>query len=401
MTSSPEYWIWLSAGLGPGYNANDLLDYFGSAKAVYDADPEEWIYSGKMKKTAATRLKNFSFNDACEIAVKCERNGWNVVTPEDEYYPPLLKDIYSYPLVLYVDGDCSVLQHQLPLAFVGTRNATENGMKIAREYAFSLSAAGFLPVSGGAMGIDTCSHLGALEAGKPTIAFLGCGFGTNYLMSNSDLRKKISECGALVTEFTPGYPAGKGTFPIRNRLIAGMSLGSIIVEAGLRSGSLITARNALEFGRDIFAFPGEITSPAHEGTNKLIADGAYCVTSKKSIATVYAADYPDLIDLAVLEAEANITSELPQSKPVAKKAAKQKSSAKNTPKKQSESTFDTSILSDDVSRQIYALLTDTPKSVDEIVLESKLNAPEVLIALTDIEICGGALKSSGNRYVRI
>lgn len=396
MKTAPEYWIWMSAGLRAGYDANGLLGYFGSPKAVYDTDPEEWLYSGKIKKQAADRLASYRFSDACEIAVKCKKNGWSVVTPDSEYYPPLLREIAAYPLVLYVDGDPSVLTHPLPLAFVGTRNATQNGMKIAREYAYSLAKCGFLPVSGGAMEIDTCAHLGALDAGRPTVAFLGCGFGTNYLMSNGGLRADISRCGACVTEFSPGFPAGKTTFSVRNRLISGMSLGSVIVEAGLRSGSLITARNAAEEGRDIFAFPGEITSPVHEGTNRLIADGAYCVTSKRSIASVYSQQFPDLVDMSALDDTAGKNFDAPETKPVKKTSAPR--NARDTAPK---TEFDTALLSDDEARTVFAALSSEPKSVDEIVLETGISAGNVLIALTDIEICGGALMVSGKRYVRI
>ena len=394
MRASSEYWVWLSTALGVGYNADELIHFYGDAKNVFDAGYHQWILSGLVRKTAAERMKNYSLDEAKKTVALCEENGWEIVTPDSEYYPYLLHEIHAKPLVLYVNGDVSVLKHPLPIAFVGTRDASANGIKIAEEYAYSLAKAGALIVSGGALGIDSAAHMGALQAVADTIAFLGCGFLSDYLKSNKNLRDAISRHGACVSEFHPTAPANRGTFPIRNRLIAGISRATVVVEAGLRSGSLITARYAMEENRDVFAFPGEVTSFNHLGTNKLIADGAYCVISKESILNVYAHEYPDLINLDSLNDEYDPTMKIPPPEKPKKVEVRVK------PKTPEKEPFDTSLLSDDNSVRVYGFLADTPKSVDEIVIESGMDATDVLVALTDIEICGGAKTLAGKRYIK-
>ena len=406
MNSSTEYWIWLSCGLNAGFNANPLLNFYKTPQKVYEMDKQQWVISGMLTPKAAERLSNFTLDEAKRILAQCQNKGWSVITPDSEHYPPLLRSIRAYPLVLFVNGDASHLAHPLPIAFVGTREASQSGLLLAESYASSLSKAGALIVSGGALGIDSAAHMGALQAGFPTIAFLGCGFNSGYLQSNRSLREAISRHGACVSEFPPDTPASRATFPIRNRLIAGMSQGTVVVEAGLRSGSLITARNAIESGRDVFAFPGELTSSIHAGTNKLLKEGAHFVTSRRSIMGVYESSYPELVNMEAIDADD--LAELPQQSyvtPTKKKTTKNPTKTINreqavpkTSPKASPPTFDTSLLSDDTAKKVYDTLSEEPMTVDEIALATGLDAGDILIALTDIEVCGGLIPCPNKKY---
>lgn len=199
--------------------------------------------------------------------------------------------------MLFVWGDETILNSEVMLSVVGTRKASNYSMRVTRLLSSKLARAGAVIVSGGALGVDSAAHTGAMEGGR-TIAVLGCGFGTDYLRDNAALRREISKNGAVITEYFPFTPASRTTFPMRNRIISGMSLGTIVVEAGERSGSLITARLALSEGRDVFAVPGEVITSAFTGTNRLIHDGAKPVFTALDVLEEYYYTYPDKIDLS-------------------------------------------------------------------------------------------------------
>lgn len=204
-------------------------------------------------------MKKVSLAEAEDVLELCERTGVVPICPEDEHYPWLLREIPSYPAVLYALGDLRLLSPAtLPFAMVGARDARLSSLSAASDLAGSLARAGFLIVSGGAIGTDSACHIGALNAGCPTVAVLGTGIGTRYLQQNADLRRVISHNGLLLSEMEPGEPGSKGSFPLRNRIIAGMSVGTLVVEAAVKSGSLITSKYAEEYDRDVFVplFPG-------------------------------------------------------------------------------------------------------------------------------------------------
>lgn len=206
-----------------------------------------------------------------------------VLKAEDADYPLILKNIHEYPPQLWVTGDESVLRKPNMVAIVGSREATTYGIETAKKIASELARIGFIIVSGMAGGIDTAAHEGALEVGGKTIAVLGTGICKTFPASNKFLRKKIETNGCVVSELPPEFPGAGWTFPRRNRIISGLSLGVVVVEAGLKSGSLITARFAKEQGRKIFAVPGLITSKLSEGTHYLIQTGAKLITQISDI----------------------------------------------------------------------------------------------------------------------
>ena len=205
------------------------------------------------------------------------------LTPHDEDYPALLKEIHDVPARLWLSGDLQVLSSGIRVAIVGARQCTSYGKKVAFDLAKGLAEQGIVVVSGLAYGIDTAAHQGALAGRGKTVAVLGCGLDIPYPAQNQELRKQILENGILISELPPGTEAAPWTFPRRNRIISGLSQGVIVIEAGLKSGSLVTARMALEQGRDVFAVPGDIHSSLSAGTHRLIQQGAKLVASIQDV----------------------------------------------------------------------------------------------------------------------
>ncbi|HSA59866.1 MAG TPA: DNA-processing protein DprA [bacterium] len=212
------------------------------------------------------------------------------ISLEDRAYPDLLRHIHDPPRRLWVQGDSDLLNRSIPVAVVGARECTAYGEKTAYELSRALSEAGATVVSGLAFGIDAAAHRGALDAEGAggaarggTIAVLGCGIDLMSPAQNKTLKERIASEGVVVTEFPPGTQAAPWTFPKRNRIVSGLSRGVVVVEAGVKSGSLITADFALQHGREVFAVPGPITSPQSEGTNRLIQNGAKLVLSVRDV----------------------------------------------------------------------------------------------------------------------
>jgi len=281
----------------------------------------------------------------------------------DDAYPELLAGIAGPPAQLHVVGDPELL-HLPALAIVGSRNPTSGGARNAFEFARHLGATGFCIVSGLAQGIDAAAHRGALAAGAPTIAFLGHGIDRVYPACNRDLAHEIARRGALVSEFPLGTPPNRTLFPQRNRLISGISLGTIVVEAARRSGSLITARLAAEQGREVFAIPGSIHNPLSRGCHQLIRQGAKLVEAADDIVSELA----PLVGHLLEEMEAPMPSV--------------------------ESAAD----ADEEYAKLLAALGHDPVDVDALVARSGLTIEQVSSMLLILELEGKIEKLSGGRY---
>ncbi len=296
-----KYWIWLAQSLGAGAKTDDILSAFKTPRDIYEASEKDRMAADVFTKRQSERLSEYTLEDAEKIISECSRNGWNIITPEDTVYPAGLRRISDMPLALYVDGDISCLRGKVMTGVVGTRNPGLEGLTVTHNICTDMSAAGAVIVSGGALGIDSAAHESALYAGGKTVCVLGCGFGTRYLMENEALRRDISRNGAVVTEYPPYTPASRITFPTRNRIISGMSHAVLVVEAGEKSGSLITARTANEQGREVFAVPGNVLTSAYTGANRLISSGeAKVATSANDVLTPYAVMYPDRLNLEMI-----------------------------------------------------------------------------------------------------
>lgn len=393
------YWIWMSCGLGAGASCLDLISYYQwNPYEIYASTFNEIFSLDVITKHQVERLKKFSLDDAQKIYDTVMENGWKIVTPSSEYYPPQLVQLQNLPLVLYVDGDETILTDEMMISVVGARKASDYGVCVARALSSAMANQGFTIVSGGALGIDSSAHRGALDEKGKTICVLGCGLGTKYLMENKSLRDEIVTNGALITEFPPFTPASRMTFPLRNRIISGMSVGTVVVEAGERSGSLITARLALEQGKEVFAVPGDLVSSSFLGTNNLIRNGATPVFSPNDILESYHARFFEKLgnkerfpDDEIIRRTQKYLLEKDNA-PVMKK--EEKRVIEETPKAKKEAP---SYLTQ-TAKKVYDFLNEDPKHIDEIINGCEESAKNILSAMTELEIYGLVIQLGGRRY---
>jgi len=254
-----------------------LLERCGSAEAALSAAPSAWRECG-FAAPLPTAARTIDPGDVAWL----EREGNHLVGWLDQDYPPLLREIPSPPLALFVSGEPARLWHPA-IAVVGSRGPSAGGSRHAREFAATLAGAGVCVASGLASGIDTAAHEAALAAGGLTLAVLGAGHGQPYPPSQAPLQARIASNGIVVSEYPPRTPPRRSQFPARNRILAGLALGTLVVEAGLKSGALITAKQAATCGREVFAVPGSIDNPLSRGCHQLIRDGAQLVESPDDI----------------------------------------------------------------------------------------------------------------------
>jgi DNA processing protein len=277
---------WLALRRLPGVGTRtqfDLLDHFGSIEAIFSASRGQLEKALVGKQEAIEALLAGPDENVLKSELEwLSEPGHHLLTCSDPDYPVLLREIPDPPLVLYIAGERQLLS-AWQLAIVGSRNPTPMGRENARAFAKSLAGAGLVITSGMALGVDGAAHRGALEAGGKTIAVAGTGLDRVYPARHRDLAHEIVKQGALVSEFPLGTPPLPENFPVRNRIISGLSLGTLVVEAALQSGSLITARMANEQGREVFAIPGSIHAPQARGCHALIRQGAKLVETAQDI----------------------------------------------------------------------------------------------------------------------
>ena len=281
MAEAAEHALILAAAGVSGQEACELVRRFGSAEKIIAASPAEIARAGVNEAT----VRQIRHPDPAILDVALqwqELPNHHLVAIYGPDYPELLRQVVDAPVLLYVVGDPGVL-HLPALAIVGSRNPTRGGVQNAHDFAAHLGRSGFCIHSGLAQGIDTAAHKGALDAGAKTVAFLGHGIDRVYPAENHDLAHRIADLGALVTEFPLGSPPRREYFPQRNRLISGCTMGTLVVEAASRSGSLITARLASEQGREVFAIPGSIHNALARGCHRLIRSGAKLVESADDV----------------------------------------------------------------------------------------------------------------------
>lgn len=365
MSNTTKYWIWLTLAIGYN-NAKQKRIYqnYNSIEGFYNGGIDEWRLCGIFTDKELTSLSKTTLSMAQSIIDECINHNYDIVCIDDVNYPDKLKNIYAPPCVLYVWGRLPDLDSRLSIAMVGTRNATHYGVMASHVLSSSLSKLGVIIVSGGALGIDSASHLGVLEAEGITICVLGCGFDHEYLMSNAAMRRNIANTGAVVSEYPPKTKSLPHHFPVRNRIISALSDGVIVVEADEKSGSLITVNHALEQGREVFAVMGNINSRYSSGTNKMIKDGAIPVTS-----------YID-----VIEAFPNFEVRNEAVDDVVK-------SSRNNPQFNDEPVkHKTGLDLSDTVNKVYHCIDNTPVHVDQIVLKTGLPVNKVLQSLTELEL---------------
>ena len=396
----PEYWIWMQNALGAGAKVSEILAYFETPEELYLAGSAEWRLSGLFTEKRIEALKSSTPSQTADIFNECKKCGYTILTPDSNSFPGRLRNLPDMPLVLYALGDCSVINDPLSLGIVGTRNASDYGIETAQKLSYTLAKGGATIVSGGALGIDSEAHAGAMLAKGRTMAFLGCGLSYPYLMENAPLRKAITRYGAVFSEYAPFVAPSKRSFPIRNRLISGVSLGIIVIEAGVKSGSLITASRALEQGKDIFAVPGDIIRSSFDGTNHLIKNGAKPVFNAEDVLSEYDCLYgehirSEYLDLSLNEIEYVDYRKKKSTQNTQTKGVTEKTEIKKIPsekeKKVPEDVSDDAVI-------VYKALSDEPMHIDDIVRATAMKMNIVLSALSELELEGVVEQVTGKKY---
>ena len=385
------YNLWLSLAVGSRRGVL-LLHHFNSTENVYAASENMFRGINGITSEDIKKLSNKSVTQAETVLEVCKRESIDILDYENSLYPQLLCNIYDFPIVLYIRGKLPP-QTAPYIAIVGTRDMTPYGKVVASRLSESLSRCGYVVVSGMATGIDSEAHIGALKADGKTVAVLGCGVDVVYPKENRELMKYIASSGAVISEYPPGTKPKSANFPERNRIMSGLCLGTVVVEAGRRSGALISASCALEQGRDVFAIPGSIANPKSEGTNSLLKDGAKPVTCVKDILEEYEFQFP--YDDKIENPDRLLTADSTFSKAVNYKkmsqtvyeeidihSRKEKPAPKLT---QSESA-------------VYSVVSRGIEELDAIINESGLKAQEATAVLTMLEIGGHVTSLPGKRY---
>ena len=300
------YEIWLTTCIYAGSKAYEkLFEHYSTAYEVYRADAEELERIGISERLIAALGKK-DLRRANEAAEFCVKKNIRLLVNGEKDYPERLSSIHNPPYALYVKGSLKNAENEYSTAVVGTRNMSEYGMRMAYKIAYELAASGAAVVSGMALGVDGMAHVGALDAGGDTVAVLGCGLDKIYPKTHRTLMGLIAERGALVSEYAPGTPPMSGNFPLRNRIISGLSRSTLVIEGNPNSGSMLTAREAIRQGRDIFAIPGNVGVSNALGTNALIRDGARVALCARDIIGVRGIDGIDLDRLADAELNSDL-----------------------------------------------------------------------------------------------
>jgi len=293
-----RYSVWLSLVLGiANSKTGEIFANFKTAENVFKSGIEECRKTNLFSKSELLRMNKTSLSDALKIIGECNENKIQIIPFGDKRYPYCLSVIEDPPAVIYVKGKLPDFDRIPSVCIVGPRKVSDFGKRAAYSLSYRLSKAGITVVSGGALGTDTYAHAGALKANAVTVAVLGCGILYPYLLKNESLRKAICENGCVISEYPPDFPASKYTFPVRNRIMSALSLGTVVIEAAEGSGSLITARHAYEQGRDVFVIPGSPDKKEYSGSNALMRDGAKPLLDASDIFNEYIHRFPDKINI--------------------------------------------------------------------------------------------------------
>ena len=387
--SALKYWLWLTELPGlTNQTRLALLRHFPTPEDVYYADPEEVLLTEGITREQAKLLEDKDCSGADRILADCQQLDLDLLTIQDAGYPNRLRNIYDPPCLLYVRGRLPAFDDEASIAVVGTRDCTPYGISSAEKLGYGLAAGGAVVVSGLARGVDSAALRGALRAGGTVTAVLGNGLDVVYPPENQYLYEDVAAAGALISEYPPGTPPEAKHFPVRNRIMSGLCLGTLVVEAPARSGALITAGTALEQGRDVFAVPGPIDAPASVGCNRLIRDGAGLVSDAWDILGEYEPRFPDKL-------RREGARETPA---VLGYQARQKTEPKPVPPSVSISRNDYSLTDDQI--RLLRALTEEPMLVDDLIELTDIPTRRVLSALTVLEIEHLVTQHSGKRYAR-
>ena len=404
-----KYWLWLTGREKlPLSRRQMLLDHFGTPENIYFADPGEYELP-ELSAAARQELEDKSLDEAERVLEQCEKLGISLLTVQDAHYPDCLKNIPDPPQVLYYKGKLPDFDRELTIGMVGARACTPYGEMMAARLGLDLARAGAVVISGIAQGIDSHSIKGALAGGGTVVSVLAGGIDVIYPRSSRFLYEDVAAAGALISEYPPGTPTAGPHFPVRNRIISGLSDGVLAVEGEEKGGTMITMDLALEQNRDTFAVPGPADAPMSAGTNRLIRLGwAKLVTAGADILTEYEGRRPVRRSptLAPEESEQRLKTALDpgrsEQKPPKQKAAKEpQSDKKEVDKTETRAYIDSKsareLFTDD-ERDILLTLADRDKMADEIIEATQIPARRVLSALTILAVRGYVEERPGKRY---
>ena len=392
----------------------EVLNTFGSIERISALTLKEWIESTILTPAELAGIKRINDSEIYEIIKYCKLNGIRIITPEDDEYPNNLRYIENPPTVLYARGER--LDSTAPIiGIVGARKSTDFGNKAAYSLAAKLAMCGFTVISGGAVGVDSFAHKGAMNAGGKTIMVLGCGMDSDYLPVQQPLRIMAEQNGTVISEFEPKVPASRYTFPIRNRLISALSSGVAVIEAGLHSGALITATYAMEQGKEIFALPGRLDQVQYGGTNELLRDGAIPLLKVEDILEVYTGRFGDKLFLCgelTPEVKQGYSAEVARlggkpARTAAKKANIIKPNdserpAENTPPtKPAEFTNADQLPCGQNAKKVYSAFTQSIEFSDTLSNISGVTGGDFIAAVTELEIFGFIKAVPVGRYEKI
>ncbi|HIJ79725.1 MAG: DNA-processing protein DprA [Desulfobulbaceae bacterium] len=359
---------WLNLILTPGLGAatiRKLLSYFGSPQQILAASKADLLRCKMLHDETIDSLHNKRTAMETQRQIdQAARQAVTILTWDDPAYPTLLREIHNPPLVIFVKGDPAIIENP-GIAVIGARAASTYGLQIAQSLSQELAGQGLTIISGMALGVDSAAHRGALNANGKTIAILGCGLDITYPKQNRGLYGQIAAHGALISEYPFGTPPDGFRFPARNRIISGLALGVVVVEAARHSGTLITAQLALDQGREVFAVPGRIDSVKSEGCHRLAQEGAKLVHSAKDII--------DEIKLSIREQSPSIP---PVQAPVL----------------------------EDLSREAQSILDFLdvyPKNIEEIIMATGFPANKINEELFMLEMQGAVVSLPGKQYQRL
>ena len=395
ISKNARYWIWITLALG--YNTdkiNKLYELYTDIAEFCLGGEKEWRFCGVLSNGDINKLKSIKKSEADKIMKRCEELGYSIVCIDDSVYPECLRNIYASPAVLYVSGNLPDIDNTLSIGIVGTRRASNYGTHNAYKFGYALSKCGVITVSGGALGVDCASHRGSLAAKGKTVCVLGCGINYNYLPQNKDMR----DDGALISEYPPDTPPIGYQFPARNRIIAALSNGVLIIESGIKSGSLITANYALEMGKELFALLGN-NSPQNEGSNARIKEGtAIPVTDFMDILSafdnIYLKDgYKEIDELNFADIE-----EIPV-KGMVYKQPSNNNKADKTAEPDQKPVHKTDVKLKGDLKKVYEFLSAEPVHIDVISNQLFIPVFRVSVALTQLQIMGLVKAEPGRRFV--
>lgn len=409
------HWIWLAHCPGlTDLEKAALLRHFGDPEDIFYSSMEELCAAVNLHPEAVQALQEKDLTASEKILEQCSREKIRILTIQDAAYPERLKNIPDPPPVLYCKGVLPDLDAVPVIGVVGTRKASAYGLQTAKHMGYQIGSCGAIVVSGLAKGVDTMAMIGGLTAGCPVVGVLGCGIDIVYPKSNKSLFTDVERYGCILSEFAPGTPPHRWNFPRRNRIIAGLSCGVLVVEAPEVSGALITARRAADQGRDVFVIPGNIDNPNCVGSNQLLRDGAIPVSSGWDVVSEYELLYPDRIhkpdlkkiseirdsDMTAREEKPPLLVAQNRNIPAKEENLKKENDKKVIDKERSAPYSDVNDILPKLSeeeRRIVTVLQSGQQLVDDVIAQTGLTTGKVLAVLTMLELKKVIVRHPGKR----